>query len=133
MRNKFKLREEGLVIIVAIIGVIVLEIMAFLTNPCRGILDLIRDLIAMTIGFFGGYWVRKIEKHIIPEYKLSIVFGFLFLGIGMVLNSLFQFNINLFSTSETYYGLIVSILCICALISMQKKYKKSEKSKGNKS
>ena len=119
-----KLKGEWLTIIVAIIGVTVIEITAFLTNPDRGILDLVRDVMVMAIGFFGGYGVSKIKKYIIPEYKLSIVFGFLFLGIGMILNSLFQFGINLLSSSETYYGLIVIILCITALISMHKELKK---------
>jgi len=118
-----KLKGGWLTIIVAIIGVTVIEITAFLTNPNRDILDLVRDVLVMAIGFFGGYEVRKIEKYVIPEYKLSIVFGFLFLGIGMVLNSLFQFGINLLSSSETYYGLIVIILCITALISMHKELK----------
>jgi len=76
-----KLKGKWLTIVVAIIGVTVIEITAFLTNPDRDILDLVRDVLVMAIGFFGGYEVSKIDKYIIPEYKLSIVFGFLFLGI----------------------------------------------------
>jgi len=116
-------------LIVAIICIIVLEIIAFKTNPYRGFLDLLRDIIAMFVGFFGSIIVTKIEKYIVPEYKLSIAFGFLFLGIGMILSSVFRFGKNLFSSTETYYGLLICILCMSCLISMHEKFKKDRTEK----
>jgi hypothetical protein len=113
--------EEWSLIIFAIAAIIFLEITAFRYLPQRGLIDLVRDLIASLVGFFVGYLVRKIEKYIAYDFRLNIVFGFFFLGLGMVINSLLKSDVKFFLNRESYIGLMISTVSICVLLSMDKK------------
>ncbi len=108
------------ILIVTILGIIFLEVMAFVFNPNRPLWELIRDIFMMIIGFLTGNLIRRIGRYILPSYKLNILFGFLFLGIGVVLTSVFRYGSALLSYEETYYGLVMIILCISGLIIMHK-------------
>lgn len=100
-------KYERLIIVEAIVCVTLLEIVALLTNPSLAVVG----LVATIIGGLTGYWLGGKKGILIPEYRLALGFGLIFVGLGLILQQYLQLGITwqLLEVRETYFGMLLII------------------------
>lgn len=118
-RQNRKYADELLIIATSIAYVIVLEIFALLTSPSLAV----SGLAASIIGGLIGYWLGHKRNILIPEYRLSLGFGLIFMGLGLIIQQCLRLGMTwqLLEVRETYWGILLLILGVL-ITPTQKEY-----------
>jgi len=127
-KNNYDIERRIFIIFTIVLVIFTFVIKEFSTNPKLEMDKLLHDLviasISCTVGFFTGVLISIIEKRILWDYKVSIAFGFFFLGLGIVLDSFFKVGLDIRADSKSFIGLVFIILSTEELISLHQARKK---------